>query len=366
MGVTYSVPEEPPESASQALAARVRQAEGAEGSKVYGSSTHLQDERERGALPAMPAWWATKEAAGVQAALEEALKALPKAQRSHVLDLLGFEVIAGLGITAQVRMRRAFGTDDPAEAKEEFDPMWHSSEEWSEGDTSSEPSAVLLQDLFAPVKGDAGSPAILLRTLVFGALTYADGTHDEYRRVAFGWKEAALKLAIDPPGPQPLVDAAPVVAIQLDGEWLTPDAMALLPEATRAKVKAALVSQLLRAQLDCVANRWAGGFTMLRKRVAPLMSAGAQIEVDKLATLVTLARTGGEPTIQSRSIRAHHAALLKTLGRGPEAAALEAANARDALKFPASVPSTGPGAPGGPGDPDKAPILTTLMYLGCM
>jgi hypothetical protein len=315
---------------SEALAARVLRSKGLDGSSQFASTTALEQQRELNALPPFGDWWASPAAQAVELKLDEALSTLPQPCRCHLIDLLGFEMLQGVAAAAAVRARLAFSDRDAAET-EVFDPVWHAPDEWTEEDHSCEPSAVVLQHAFPPLKKtrkDKSGFEITIRTLVFGALVHCP--HAEYKRVAFG----RLPVAIDPPGEQPIFNASPCTAIAINGEWLTPIALALLPEATRETVKAAQKAQMVHTMRACLQYRWSGGFSMLRKRVRPLLSVDAQIAVVTLATELVLARTGGEPTAQSRYCRAHHAELLQSQGRAAEAAEVERVAAEEALKLP--------------------------------
>jgi hypothetical protein len=327
MGAQASLPEAPPPSRSQALASRVLRVKGADGADDFGSTSTLQQERAQGLLPPLGDWWATPAAHALATALEEALSEMPAPARSHALDALGFQLLPGVAASGHCRVRRALGGDAPEDG--EFDPLWHAPEEWTEDDESCEPRALVLQAEYAKDDKDKTSFRITLRTLVFGALVHCG--HEEYKRAAFG----RLPVAIQPAGDQPTFNASPCTAIAVDGEWLTPVTVAVMAAEKRERIKAAQVAQLVRALHDCLAQRWAGGVTMLRKRVALLLSVDAQVALDALATHIVLARTGGEPTLQSRHLRAHQAELLKGQGKTAEAAALERANAQDARAFPA-------------------------------
>ena len=331
MGASQSAPASARASTtSEALAARVLRSKGLDGSSQFASTTTLEQQRELNALPPYGDWWASPAARGVELKLDEVLNTLPQPSRWHAIDQLGFEMLQGLAAAAAVRARLAFSDRDAAET-EVFDPVWHAPDEWSEEDPSCEPSAVCIQHAFPPLaknKRDKSGFEITLRTLVFGALVHCP--HAEYKRVAFG----RLPIAIDPPGEQPIFNASPCTAIAINGEWLTPIALALLPEATRETVKAAQKAQMVHAMRACLQYRWSGGFAMLRKRVRPLLSVDAQIAVVALATELVLARTGGQPSAQSRYCRAHHAELLRSQGRAVEAAEVERVAAEEALKLP--------------------------------
>lgn len=275
------------------------------------------------------------------------------------MDLLGFHALEGIEESAHVRTRRAYGDTAALNA---FDPQWHAPEDWCEDDDSCEPSAVVLQGTFVkkPKGKDKERYTLVLRTLVTGALGLCP--HEEYKRAAFG----RLPLAIDPPQ-QPGQDAPPCVAVSLDGQWLSSSGLAVLPEAKRARIKASLVAQLLVALRSCIETQWAGGFCMLRQRVLPLLSPDVQVDVDKLATVLALARTGGEPTTLSRSIRAHHAELLRAQGKSVEAVLLERAIALEAMRYPLSccakpVEELDEELPDG----HEPPLVATLICLGCM
>lgn len=360
MGAQTSAPEEVPQSMSQALEARLLLSKGG----CFSSTSSLQQAREAGDLPPVGDWGASPAAQGVQTGLAAALAGLPVPIRSHCLDLLAFEVMPGLTASAHVRTRLVYADAAPPEEPrvfdprggEVFDPLWHTPDEWTEQDDTSEPSAVVLQDLFAADKQDTESFSILLRTLVLGGITLCP--HAEIKRAALG----RLPAAIDPPGKQPSFNAPPCIAIAINGEWLTPVALAVLPPETREKIKAALMSQILRAHSRCIERRWAGAAAMLRHRVAPLVSVATQIDMAWLATLLALARTGGEPTVQSRSIRAHHATLLRSQGRNAEADLLEETNAQDALKYPSSAFK--PAEPKVVAAKIDQPLEAALVYLG--
>ena len=328
MGAHASALEAQPLSRSQALASRLLRVKGADGD--FGSTSPLQLQRAQGLLPPLGDWWATPAARALATALEEALEEMPAPARSHALDALGFQLLPGVAASGHCRVRRALGRDAPEDG--EFDPLWHAPEEWVEDDESCEPSAVVLQAEFAKDRKDKQSFSITLRTLVFGALLNC--AHDEYKRAAFG----RLPVAIQAQGEQPSFNASPCTAIAVDGEWLTPVALAVLPAEKRERIKAAQVAQLVRALQDCLAQRWAGGVTMLRKRVAPLLGGDAQVALDALAVQLVLQRAGGEPTLQSRHLRAHQAELLRAQGKTGEADALERANAQDARRFPELAP----------------------------
>jgi hypothetical protein len=356
MGAQASAPEAPPLSRSQALASRQLRVKGADGADDFGSISPLQLLRAQGLLPPLGDWWSTPAAHALCTALEEALESMPSPARSHALDALGFQLLPGVATSGHCRVRRALGGDAPEDG--EFDPLWHAPEEWSEDDPSCEPSAVVLQDEYPNDATDKDSFRITLRTVVFGALVHCP--IDEYKRAGFG----RLPIAIQPSGKQPSFDASPCTAIAIDGEWLTSVAVAVLPAEKRERIKSAQISQLVRALRDCLAQRWAGGLTMLRKRVAPLLSVDAQIALDALATHIVLARTGGEPTLQSRHLRAHQAELLKGQGKTAEADALERANAQDARAFSALDGSSSKKRDGD--DDDAAPKASTADSRLCM
>ena len=333
MGAQASAPAPSATSTSQALAARVLRSKGPDGSTQFASTTALEQARELSALPPLGDWWTTPAAVEVVARLDAALNALPVHFRSHALDLLAFQMLPGVDGSAQVRTRVAFSDDGGAlVSADAYDATWYAPNEWIEEDESCEPAAVVLQHWYPKLarnKKDTSGFEITLRTLVCGALVHCG--HDEYKRVAFG----RTPIAIDAPGEQPSFNASPCTAIAVDGEWLTPVALSLLPAERRERIKAAQVAQMLHAMRDCLRYRWPGGFTMLRKRVAPLLDVDAQIAVVALATELILACTGGEPTVQSRYIRAHHADLLRKQGRAEEAAEVERIAAEEATKLPA-------------------------------
>jgi hypothetical protein len=75
---------------------------------------------------------------------------------------------------------------------------------------------------------------------------------------------------------------------------------------------------------------------MLRKCVAPVLSAAANIDVETLAAALIAARVGGEPTYQLCAIRTRKAELLESLGRHREAAGLYRENIACSAKYPAA------------------------------
>ena len=347
MGSSSSSPHEAAaQSTSQALASRVHSGGDLSGVACYFSTSPLQRERELGALPPLGDWGSSPEARACTAALDAALAALPAPTRSHCLDLQHYEAMPGVPSSAHVRTRCAFGDApaevDPKEARRSgrprtplgvvvaaFDALWYAPDEWTEQDTSSEPSALVLQHSFASGKAGAGSGEVVLRTTFFGAVPSA--LHAKYIRAAYD----RIPLVSTPEDKQPDFDAAPCAAISVDGEWLTPYAFGVSP--AREALKAAHEAQHLHGLRACIQQRWAGGFTMLRRRAAPLLSAEGQLAAAKLAALLMLRRTGGEPTLQLCAIREQQAKLLRSLSRTQEAEALEAGNKADEVKIAAAA-----------------------------
>jgi hypothetical protein len=115
---------------------------------------------------------------------------------------------------------------------------------------------------------------------------------------------------------------APATAVAIDGAWLSAAALSTLPAEERDAIKAARKAQLLRALRACVVHRWAGGFAMLRKCAAQLLSIAANIAVETLAAHIVLARAGGRVTDQLMAIRTGMAELLESAGRHREAVGL--------------------------------------------
>lgn len=347
MGSSFSAPREAAQSTSQALASRVHSGGDLSGAARYASTSPLQRERELGALPPLGDWGSSTEARACTAALDAALAALPVPTRSHGLDLQHYEAMPGVPSSAHVRTRCAFGDApaevDPKEARRSgrprtplgvvaaFDALWHAPDEWSEQDTSSEPSALVLQHSFASEKAGAGSVEVVLRTTFFGAIPSA--LHAKYIRAAYD----RIPLVFTPEDKQPDFDAAPCAAISVDGEWLTPYAFGVSP--AREALKGAHEAQHLHGLRACIQQRWAGGFTMLRRRAAPLLSAEGQLAAAKLAALLMLRRTGSEPTLQLCAIRELQAKLLRSLSRTQEAEAMEAGIKADQVKIAAAAVS---------------------------
>jgi hypothetical protein len=284
----------------------------------FKSSTPLGHMRDAGSLAPVGAWWATPEALAAEAQLREAARALPAPLHDGAMhDLLTFDQRLNVPSTAHVRRREAFAdAAEPRDALALPRPRGADSagDAWVELDDTSEPMALLLQHRF---RLDDGRE-LTLRTLLFGGNMLTEAPAD-IGRVAFG----AAPVAVQPRWvADPQSYAPPATAVALGGAWLTAAQLAALPNATRKAVEKCRSAQLVTALRRILANRWSGGYSMLREHVVPLVSSNAgRAAMEALAAVLVLARTGGRDTYQLMHIRTRCTEYLEADSRYPEAAA---------------------------------------------
>jgi hypothetical protein len=297
---------------------------------VYSSDTPLRQAREAGVMTPLGDWWATPEFASAAAHLAAgaAKAAAPPLLCGRALDLLTFRAQLDAPASMHVRRRTAFVEKSSAASPEGLPPAAADADaalalpegdEWLELDSSSEPTAVLLQHSFA-LPGSSGTPGrtLTLRTLVFGDYNF-HMTQAAFARAAFG----ELPVAVQPDAASLAGSSgAPTTAVAVDGAWLSAAALSAAPSETRDAVKAARKVQLLRAARACITRRWAGGYGMLRKRAGQLLSAPAAVALEALAAHLVLARAGGAVTDQLLSIRTGMGELFESVGQYRQAAGM--------------------------------------------
>jgi hypothetical protein len=202
---------------------------------------------------------------------------------------------------------------------------------------------VLLTHAFAPCDGDGddgiGAPPWRVMTLttcvrLCNMLTprqLADAL-PEGARCALQSEDDDSVRALDPTFGLPMHHMVITTDVALDGASLSSKALAALPSAVRACVRAARKAQHVSTLRDCVRARWPGGFYLLRKVAAAHLSI--QLRTDTLDPLAValqtaLARAGagyarqqGGVTVALVNSRRQQAEALEAGGRYQEAAAL--------------------------------------------
>lgn len=246
-------------------------------------------------------WWAERSALDMCEELDDALDADDDMRPASgaVEDLLHFtpgldaadrRIVNGIPVNTILRRRTAFVTGSGAASQPD---------EWTEGDTSQKPSALLLTHRF-----DAALPndTLVLRTLFMDDRVF-EATPERMLRDVFGKRVPALS----PTSLRCEHHHGLTTDVLINGAPLSAADLSVLPKTHREAIAAARSAQLLTTLHDCITQHWVGGFLALRHFAAELLGVQARLYTEMLASQLIFLRACWTPDDDGPAAFVQHA-----------------------------------------------------------